>query len=265
MLRPNVFYYEPSYAGCALSFLFPLLLILEKKTGLFAGWVSATGLTALLLIGSRAALLGCFITLVILFSGSFYYRLGGLRKRTLKVFVIATLMLLFFAAFQGGRRYLGFLAGPLGPRATYLKIQGTPVERQQFGEGNDGRSERGRIGNMKLCLSLWKEHLWWGKGVELDPQKGGIKSLSTNTWLEIGMESGLFGVLAFLYALFRAIRTALSSRPNLEVKVLLLSAWVTHFLVNLNLSQTFPRLDYWLLFYFSILLAGTYSKNNPDG
>jgi hypothetical protein len=254
MLRPNVFYYEPSYAGCALSFLFPLLFILENKAGRFSGWVPAAGLTALLLVGSRAGGLGCLLTLVVLLAASFFLRLGDLRKRTLKILGIAFLALLILGAFQGGRRYLGFLWGPLGPRATYLKIQGTPDEWKQFGEGNEGKSERGRIGNMKWCLSLWEKHFWWGQGVEPNPQTGGIKIISANTWLEIGLESGLFGILAFLYALYQAVRMSLNSRPGLETKVLLLAALSVHLLVNLNFSQTFPRLDYWLLFYFSMSL-----------
>ncbi|HTC22503.1 MAG TPA: hypothetical protein VK859_16730, partial [bacterium] len=76
-------------------------------------------------------------------------------------------------------------------------------------------------------------------------------------WLEVGMESGLVGFLAFLGAIAGTMRAAWGTASPSALKGLILAAWVSHFVVNMNFCQTFPRLDFWLLFFFSIrLLTG---------
>ena len=85
------------------------------------------------------------------------------------------------------------------------------------------------------------------------------------TWSEIGLESGTLGVLAFLFAILSNMILAWKKGSGLDLKILVLTAWIVHFTVQFLLSQTFPRLDYWLLFFLSIrlLVKSRQPQNHP--
>ena len=102
-----------------------------------------------------------------------------------------------------------------------------------------GSSEGDRLANMRDSLKLWQQHPLLGNGVlpQSETDNRGLSQFSMETWLEIGLESGTLGFLAFLFAVGTNMRLA----------------W-KNFTVQFLLSQTFPRLDYWLIFFLSIRL-----------
>jgi hypothetical protein len=130
-----------------------------------------------------------------------------------------------------------------------------------------GSSEGDRLSNAKESLALWMQHPVLGNGVT--PQVGvnnsqGLSQFSLVTWTEIGLESGTLGVLAFLFAILSNMTTAWRKSPNFELKTIIFAAWFIHFSVQFLLSQTFPRLDYWLIFFLSIRLLLKSGESRSD-
>jgi len=118
-------------------------------------------------------------------------------------------------------------------------------------------SEGDRWSNAKESLARWSQHPVLGNGVtqqEGENTSQGLSQFSLMTWSEIGLESGTLGVLAFLFAILSNMILAWKKGSGLDLKILVLTAWIVHFTVQFLLSQTFPRLDYWLLFFLSIRL-----------
>jgi hypothetical protein len=109
---------------------------------------------------------------------------------------------------------------------------------------------------MVECIQAWSRHLYLGNGVvlETDGKSQGLSQISMDTWLEMGVESGILGIMAFIFALLATMREALIQTTKSGFEIFVLGAWVSHFLVSLNFTQTFPRLDYWLIFFVSISL-----------
>jgi hypothetical protein len=139
-----------------------------------------------------------------------------------------------------------FITGPLGADTT------SRIAEYKLGTTSEGN----RLLNLEESFMFWMHHPVLGNGVT--PQSGGngngLSQFSMATWTEIGMESGTLGVLAFLFAIVSNISLAWKQSSDFCVKTVVLLACIIHFGVQLFLSQTFPRLDYWLLFFLAIRL-----------
>jgi O-antigen ligase len=118
-------------------------------------------------------------------------------------------------------------------------------------------SEWGRLDNLKDSVTLWMQHPLLGNGVTPqieDNNSKGLSQFSGVTWTEVGLESGILGFFAFLFAILANMTLAWKKSFDINLKTLVLVAWLMHFGVQFILSQTFPRLDYWLIFFLSIRL-----------
>ena len=71
-------------------------------------------------------------------------------------------------------------------------------------------------------------------------------------WIEVGIEAGILGVLAFGFGLLKSVRDCVKNHPRSANILPVLCALAVHFLVNMSFTSTFPRLDYWLLFFFAL-------------
>ncbi len=242
LYRPCAFYYEPGYAGSAFIFALPLVFWMGKGHRRFPGLVPGLIVAASFLTTSRTAILGCAITLCFLFAASFFKDLGNIRKSVLQSLLMSALGVGLLFLSPDGKNYLGRLSGTMGVNGitTRLAVSHT--------------SEGDRVDSFKKGLKLWGDHFWLGQGYQPVKDYGGLTTDVMNTWLEVGTESGLIGLLAFLFALFSIIQFSILQGANKGALLFTGLAWVIHFLVNYNLTTTFPRLDYWLLFFFSINL-----------
>ncbi len=244
IFRPHAFYYEPSYVGAALSFALFLLILLDlRRTQGKRGWLPALTLGSILLCSSRTGILSAVLFLVLIY---YFSRrppnFPGLRHLLSRTLLATLIFVGAFCVFPLGRQYVEFISGPLGADS-YLRLH------------KKNSSEQGRIENMKESLILWAEHPIWGNGVtKANPDSPGLSQISITTWFEIGLESGILGVAAFLYAILANMRLAWNKAPPSPLRILVLSAWIIHFGFQLFFSQTFPRLDYWLLFFLSLRL-----------
>jgi hypothetical protein len=245
ILRPNAFYYEPSYAGCALAFAFPLVLAWGWRRK-FSGSVLVPAVlwTAVLLTLSRAGILGLSLGFLIIFSGVLLWREKQLFFSLLRPFLLGALVLGTALLSPSVQKYAGFLLGPLGPSAIASRV------------GNPQYSEGGRVADIRNGLNRWKEHPLLGAGAARasDPSTQGLGLVSENMWLEVGMESGLLGFLAFAFAILKTVWDAFRKSANPAISILVLSALAVHLLVDMNFTPTFPRLDYWILFFLSVSL-----------
>lgn len=249
MFRPNAFYYEPSYAGAALSFAFPLILFLEKKKSFGFPPVSPLVAGAIVLIGSRLGILNLILIFLTVFIGFWIKQERDWNRHLFKSAGLGLLLLIVFALHPGGSRYFRYLAGPLGVGQIISHVQNYQEDVKE------GSTEGIRVKGLLRVPEEWLKNPVWGKGVPgMNPDTQGLAGGAANTWAEVLLESGLLGFLAFLGAIVLTMRFALSRRVDFPAGLLVTTAWVVHFLVNLNLTQTFPRLDYWLLFFFSVYL-----------
>ena len=243
--RPCAFYYEPNYAACALAFSLSLLLILEKERRWFSSWAPGLVAAAVFLTSSRGGILDCAFTLGVLFLASFFKPLAEKKVMILKTILFTGFVLGLFLLSAGGRLYLDYFAGPLG--LSTIKVH---VVLPHTSEGD-------RVISLNQGIQELKEHPWLGQGYQPMAGMEGMATGTLNTWVEIGMESGLLGLASFLFALIYMMALSINSQTRPSTVVFLLTAWAVQFGINYNLAPTFPRLDYWLLFFFSILLAQT--------
>jgi hypothetical protein len=247
--RPHAFYYEPSYAGCAMAFAFPLMLALGRQWAdpLRSTLLPAMVLVAALMTSSRSALLGIFLETVILLAAGFFGQRKDLWARTGKVLLTTVLLVGILSVSPRTRAYLDFILGPLGPKKVIVHLQ------------DEGSSEGWRLANVLNSLKLWAQHPLLGMGSIPSPSGGqvphGLGQSSEDMWLEVGVESGLLGFLAFLFALGWNLKDAWQKVRDQDLKFLVGAALAAHFLVSMNFTSTFPRLDYWLLFYLAVRLC----------
>jgi hypothetical protein len=242
--RPNAFYYEPSYAGAALSFALPLVMALSiNRSGWKSAFSPALVLTAIIFCSSRTGMLAAAISLAYIVLHSLFQRRKEILFQVLQTLLLSFLMIAVFAIPSTGRNYCRFILGPLGVETAQRVV-------------NPQSSEGSRIANFADCISLWSRHLVLGNGVvrAKDEKRPGLKQISMNTWLEIGIESGVLGFSAFLFAILGAVFLSLKQGWKTWAALFAVSAWLAHFSVRFNFSQTFPRLDYWLFFFLSIRL-----------
>lgn len=238
ILRPHAFHYEPSFVGAALAFATPVMIAVPGWKGVAASSLVAS---AVVLTSSRTGILGVVV-------GSMVYLVLSLRRpvrtelRRVAVAVVGMcLMLGAFALHPEGTRFMRFIAGPLGPAHEVARIE---------------RSESDRLGNAVRAVGAFRENPLLGRGVVAGRDRA-IGTQTYNVWLEIGVESGLVGLLSFATAIAATIAWAVrrGATPHW-----LWAAWVIHLVVNFNFTQSFPRLDYWLWFFLAIRLAREHGR-----
>jgi hypothetical protein len=256
VLRPNAFYYEPSYAGCALAFSLPLVIALGWRKGFLKGLLAPSIiLIAIILTSSRGGILCvCFIFLFA-FLGCWILKEKKLLIFLLKIIFLASLLIGPLFLFPSGRNFMGFMLGPLGPSAAISRL------------GDPRLSEGGRLTATLGGLHLWEKHFLFGNGISLPANKNsqGLGQETPSMWVEIGMESGLLGVGTFLLAVLKTLYDSIRTNRNNAIKILIISAVTAHGLINMNFTATFPRLDYWLLFFLAINLCNaSYFKSSNE-
>lgn len=251
LFRPSAFYFEPSYAGSALAFSFPLLMAaFAWKKGWKPILVGAILFGSVVLTGSRTGILCLLSAVSIALALAAWKKKKDLLLWTGKVLAAALFLLFLFFITPGGWKYGNFLWRGLGPSRIVQNISSNP----------EPTSESARLKEIGGALETWKEHPWLGSGVvpnHEDPQNPLLKPVATSVWVELAVESGLLGFLAFALAVGLTMKAALERNLLGAASVFIFAAWAAHFVVNLNFTQTFPRLDFWLLFFFSIRLLTT--------
>lgn len=249
--RPCAFYYEPNYLSGALALALPLLLLQERGTRWTSGWAPGLVITAVILTTSRGGILGCAFTLAALGTAALLGPLREKRALLFKSILFAGIGAGLFLLSKEERLFLGYLSGSLGPAAIQQHAL-TPHT-----------SEGERVLSFLKDLQSILTHPWLGQGYQPITNSSGMAPGSLNTWVEIGMESGFLGLLGFLFGVFYTLRVSLPGRMGKGTRLVLLAAGIVLFGINYNLSSNFPRLDYWLLFFYSILLAGTAASEQP--
>jgi hypothetical protein len=244
ILRPSAFYYVPSFAACALVFaLGALILSLRKPSGFWRLLPVALVCSAAILTSARSGVLSLFLVFGYVVLASILKKQKSLPPLMLKSMALTLGLILLVFLLPNGRKYMDFFGGILNPFSISSRIH------------NPDSSEGGRFASILHALELWKEHPILGNGVSTDPgQSPGLGQLAENTWVEFPVESGLLGLLAFLWALYQTLRGAFKENTNQEVAILVSACLVSHFVVDLNFTATFPRLDYWLIFFFYVHL-----------
>ncbi|HTC19784.1 MAG TPA: hypothetical protein VK859_02985, partial [bacterium] len=112
ILRMDAFYYEPSYAGCALAFAFPLVLIVERSLGPKRfPFSSALVLSSILLVGSRSGILSAFTGLLVFFAYIRRNSLPEIKPYLWKTLGAAFLSLVLFGLSTDARKYMEFNCG----------------------------------------------------------------------------------------------------------------------------------------------------------
>ncbi len=247
--RPHAFFYEPSYAGCALTFAFPLCLAfgLSSAGGFWRRvFVPALVFTAAWMTSSRSAMLGTTLSLLVLLAAGAWKKRKSLLKTVSQVMLVSVILVGLLAFSPGTRAYIGFVLGPLGPRAVISRVQ------------DSGTSEGWRLENVLNSLKLWRQHPLLGMGAIPSPSGGrvlqGMGQSSESMWLEVGVEAGMLGFLSFCFAITRTLQVSFSRCQNADMVVAAAAALAAHFIVSMNFTSTFPRLDYWLIFFFCIRL-----------
>lgn len=249
IFRPHAFFYEPSYAGCALTLAFPLCLSIgleEKNSFIRSILIPALVLGAAWMTSSRSAILGTSLSMLMIFLGGAFLKKKKLLKNASKILFIALLLLGFLALSSKARDYFGFFTGISEPSKLALRVE------------DPNSSEGWRWANVLNSLRLWKDHPLFGMGVPPlsgDKRIHGLGQTSESMWLEVGVESGLLGFLTFAFGILKTMTDAIRG-STCEVTVLLVAAALAaHLIISMNLTSTFPRLDYWLLFFFAARLC----------
>ena len=272
-MRPHAFYYEPSYAGAALAFITPILFV---ATAGMPRWVRlgapALAIATTVLTSARAGLLGLFFALAATVVLARVLKAQGLAWRVAgSIGLAAGVLTAFFSVTPKAATYgRFFITGPLGPVGIYERLVGAHG-RWERGVGygdteadiSKGResSEVDRLGNLIKSFRHWRQHFVLGWGVEHAPAADlataarNIRPQVINTWLEVANESGIFGLLTFGLAIGLTIFAALKGSTDAASQAALLAAWAAHLVCNLNFTQTFPRLDYWLIFFCAVRVA----------
>jgi O-antigen ligase len=246
LFRPHAFYYEPSYAGCALTLAFPICVAVIYKNETLS-WLSAVIpaliLGAIFITTSRSAILGACFGILLLISLCFFLKQKELIKTTFKIISLTTGLFIIFSFFSGVREYESFALSIFDPSAVASRVN------------NEHSSEGWRVANTANSIKIWEQHPFFGRGVPpLSEDRGttGLGQTAQSMWMEIWVETGIIGFLAFLFGFGKTIYDAVSKKNTLSLIILLTSALIPHFIISMNFTSTFPRLDYWLFFFFSI-------------
>jgi hypothetical protein len=244
IFRPCAFYYAPAFAACAMALGFCLYLACQNninnfKTALVGGII----LCAIILTSARSGILAMIFIFTYLGWDSFKQKRFGSIRPILKISLVALLLILFFKLAPEGKKYIDYLCGPLGPFGIESRIS------------DPESSEGGRIAIILNGLKIWIHHPILGNGViPATPTMKGLGQASEDTWVELLMECGTLGFLAFLYAIGKTILNAFKEGNEITPKLWIKAGLLAHFIVSFNFTATYPRLDYWILFFFAIHL-----------
>jgi uncharacterized protein YhhL (DUF1145 family) len=259
IFRPHAFYYEPSYAGCALSFAFPLTIALaHREPNGYWRYIFAPAfiLVATWMTSARSGILGTILSTAILLAGSAILRKKQLFARMGKIILTAVFLFGLLALSAQVRSYMGFFLHIIQPKGIATRM----VEPSS--------SEGWRWANVRHSLELGAEHPLVGMGVPPHSVERGFHGLgqtSESMWLEVLVETGLLGLLAFSLGMFGTVFSAAKNGADPSVTLLVLSALAIHCLISMNLTSTFPRLDYWIIYFFGIrVLLENQKKNSRE-
>ena len=229
--RPHAFYYEPSYVSSSLALALPFLLM-RRNSWLAMGFL----LFIIFLIGARTGLLFFLVYCSIIWVFEKEYLFVNL-----KAISICTIMLLIISFSPKSLNYFTYVFRDLGPWAVVERV------------GQKSSSEGGRIQQVLEELTVWRQNPLFGAGItHRGGERHGLDPLAVNCWAEILSEWGLQGLVSVLWLFMILFRTA----KLLESKI----AVFAHCVVNLNFTQTLPRLDFWIL-----LLALVYLRQGRIG
>lgn len=255
IFRPNAFYYEPSYAGTALCLAFPLIFVVTYKKSRFS-WASMIGpaliFGAVLIIDSRAGVSALFVAVSIIAVYS-CFREKDLFKALFRTLLLSIFALTLTALSYRVQAYGEFIFKIFNPAYIAGHIADTHS------------SEGWRVANTVNSIKSDEGHLLTGIGVPpLSKDRGtlGLGQTSQGMWFEILEESGILGLVGFLFAIGMNFFDASKGQAERYVFVLVAAAFIAHFGVSLNFTSTFPRLDYWLLFFFGLRLLWENKKTN---
>lgn len=283
VLRPHAFYYEPSYAGAWLAFGLPVVVLATwHRPRWMRLLLPAVVLGAIVLTSARTGIVSAAMAITLALLHGLMRRDRALLKRLAATVVVTALLLAAFFVPPRAAAYGRFISGPLGPKALIARLMPTSspdeppppqapapaparedppaeplVERieKALGGPMPKTSEGNRLASYAHALKTWWQRPLLGWGVAASgPDDRLLPPVTINTWLEILVEAGLLGLLTFGGAIVLSVRTAVR-HARATTLTLLGAAWLAHLLVNLNLTQTYPRLDYWLLFFLTIRLA----------
>lgn len=269
--RPHAFYYEPSYAAAGLGLAWALALttlyVHAPKT---SAALVILGITALATTFSRTGWVYALIAMVAISAvGGRSLRLS-LRRRAVYLGIcgLALLALVLFLVPEQSRGGVRTLLRALGVSQTIERIcpiidarfpsldidclegveraRALPFNRPD--EPPEQTSEGSRLLSWETTFGRIQAHPWVGEGVVRSADRL-ISPTVPNTWLEIGVEGGVFALMAFVWGLAVTIYQWDGLRwENRAVGVALL----LYFLVIWQFIQTFPRLDQWLSFWMAL-------------
>lgn len=282
VLRPHAFYYEPSYAGAWLAFGLPVVVLATwHRPRWMRLLLPAVVLGAIVLTSARTGIVSAAMAIGIAALHGLMRRDRALLGNLAATLAVTAVLLAVFFAPPRAASYGRFISGPLGPKALMARLMPAPVpdepppspqppppveedspaeplvERieKALGGPMPKTSEGNRLASYAHALKTWWQRPLLGWGVAASgPDDRLLPPVTINTWLEILVEAGLLGLLTFGGAIVLSVRTAVRHARATTLS-LLGAAWLAHLLVNLNLTQTYPRLDYWLLFFLTIRLA----------
>jgi hypothetical protein len=245
-VRPHAFYYEPSYVAAVLGLgaFLPLLAVESEWIGVL---LSALNVLGLYTSSSRT---GYFQFMALLAVSVVLCRAQKERMlRVWKATAVGLFLVLSTLLFQGGRDFLDFQVDTLGWGATMKRLS----DDYRVGFNGKVSSESNRIRVAKLGLEKWTHAPLLGNGFIVWPeQTKPIEPFTMNTYVEVLSEFGLAG-LAMLFLFLRMFYRRAGSAFG---RAMILS----HCLVNLNFTQTVPRLDYWVLLAVSAMAGETFEK-----
>jgi hypothetical protein len=244
IFRPCAFYYVPVFAACAMVFGFFLYLGWQKNENPFKTiLLGALILCAIILTGARSGILALLVAFTFIVLCAFLQKQFSMIRLIFFIGCVAMIFVGLFALAPEGKKYVDFLLGPLGPHGIESRIS------------NPASSEAKRIGTVLNGIRGWARHPLLGNGViPFDFTMNGLGQPAENTWVELLMESGLLGFLGFIYAVGRTYWQAFERSGQIASKLFITGGVLAHFIVSLNFTATFPRLDYWILFFFAIHL-----------
>ncbi|MFM8268807.1 MAG: O-antigen ligase family protein [Pseudomonadota bacterium] len=228
--RPHAFYYEPSFVSSVLALSIPFLSTQQK------GWLlSGLLLCVLFLVGARTGLLFAVIYLLLSLVLNTKSRLVIIKSVSLCFLLISILWLM-----PNTQNHFSLLFNILGPAESVSRAS------------EKTSSEGGRIQNVLEELKIWRKAPVFGAGItQRGGERHGLDPLAINCWAEVLSEWGLWGLCSVLWLFMILFRGASLIDSKIAIFV--------HALVNLNFTQTLPRLDFWILL-FALMYLGRESS-----
>jgi O-antigen ligase len=262
----NLVYYDANDLGMLLVATLPLALFFVARGNGFIAKSAAAGAIVLFILmaiksGSRGAFLG--LIAVALY---FLFRFKGVSTKV-RVTVIAVGAC--FMLIKGGQEYWTMMGTMLNPKSDY---------------NWSGNSESGRMDVWKRGVGYMLHRPVTGVGISAFPvAEGTISSLAErqsfglglkwsaahNSFIQIGAELGVLGLLAFIVLLYRAYRTARADTSTRDRQsdcdlfgVALAGSLVGYIVTGFWLSQAYAAFTFVLL---ALIVARARLMSNAAG